>query len=104
MSAVYGINFCYTGPVGKWFGVGLGSKTFTMSDQPYSVIVDGTGKVVERKLGDHSGGQLLSNSITVVSNKAVGPLRTVVLQRPFKVRQFGRYLMMLRFLNLVRFS
>ena len=55
-----------TGPDGKWFGVGLGAKTFTMSDQPYTIVVDGSGKVSEMKLGDHSGGQALANSVKIV--------------------------------------
>jgi hypothetical protein len=74
-----------TGPDGKWFGVGLGAKTFTMSDQPYTIVVDGSGKVSELKLGDHSGGQNLAKSVTIVSNKVVNGRRTVSLTRPLKV-------------------
>ena len=74
-----------TGPNGKWFGVGFGAKTFTMSDEPYAIVVDGSGKVSEFKLGDHSGGQDLESSITIVSNKAIDGKRTVSLTRPLKV-------------------
>ena len=74
-----------TGPDGKWFGVGLGAKTFTMSDQPYTIVVDGSGKVSELKLGDHSGGQTLAKSVTIVSNKVVNGRRTISLTRALKV-------------------
>lgn len=77
-----------TGPDGKWFGVGLGAKTFTMSDQPYTIVVDGSGKISELKLGDHSGGRTLTNSVQVVSNKVVNGKRTVSLTRPLKVFWF----------------
>ena len=79
-----------TGPDGKWFGVGLGAKTFTMSDQPYTIMVDGSGKVSELKLGDHSGGQTLAKSVTIVSNKVVNGRRTISLTRPLKV-PYARY-------------
>ena len=35
----------------------------TMNDKPYAIIVDGNGKVTERKLQNHGPGTLLSNSI-----------------------------------------
>ena len=74
-----------TGPDGNWFGVGLGAKTFTMSDHPYTILVDGSGKVSELKLGDHSGGQTLVKSVQIVSNKVVNGRRTVSLTRALKV-------------------
>ena len=80
-----------TGPEGKWFGVGLGAKTFTMSDQPYTIMVDGSGKVSELKLGDHSGGQTLAKSVTIVSNKVVNGRRTISLTRPLKVSRVVKY-------------
>ena len=73
-----------TGPDGKWFGVGIGAKTFTMSDQPYSIVIDGSGTVTELKLGNHDGGEPISQSIQVISNKVTDGLRTVVLERTFK--------------------
>ena len=74
-----------TGPDGKWFGVGLGAKTFTMSDQPYTIVVDGSGKVSELKLGDHSGGKNIASSVHIVSNTVVDGRRTVSLTRSLKV-------------------
>ena len=72
-----------SGPDGKWFGVGLGAKTFTMSDEPYAVIVDGSGVVKEMKLGDHDPGSQLSPSVHVVSNHVADGLRTISLTRSF---------------------
>ena len=74
-----------TGPDGKWFGVGLGAKTFKMSDQPYTIVVDGSGEVSEYKLGDHSKGQILAKSIKLVINKVVNGKRTILLTRKLKV-------------------
>ena len=42
-----------------------------MSDEPYAVIVDGSGSVTEKKLGDHSGGRTIATSVTVVSNEVI---------------------------------
>ena len=53
-----------TGPDGKWFGVGLGAKTFTMSDQPYTIMVDGSGKISELEKG-----QILAKSVKVLENR-----------------------------------
>lgn len=71
-----------SGPADKWFSVGLGSPSFTMADQPYSIIVSGTGKVEERKLGDHDGGRVLTPSINLTSHTVVDGTRTVVVTRP----------------------
>ena len=53
-----------TGPDGKWFGVGFGAKTFTMSDQPYTIMVDGSGKILELKKG-----QIIAKSVQILENK-----------------------------------
>jgi hypothetical protein len=71
------------GPAGVWFGVGLNSPNYDMADLPYSLIVDGTGNVSERKLGKHAPGTLLKQSITVVSSSVTDGRRQVVLERPF---------------------
>ena len=73
-----------SGPNNKWFGVGFGANTFTMSDQPYTIIVDGNGEVTERKLGNHDGGVQLSSSLQLISNKIVDGKRSVVVSRSFK--------------------
>ena len=53
-----------------------------MKDLPYAIIVDGEGKVTERKLADHGPGTVLAPSISVVSNTVVDNVRTVVMSRP----------------------
>ena len=73
-----------TGPSNKWFGVGFGANTFTMSDKPYAIIVDGNGKVTERKLGNHDGGTQLSPSLELISNNVVDDVRNVIVWRSFK--------------------
>jgi hypothetical protein len=72
-----------TGPDSVWFGVGFGAQA--MKDAPWAVIVDGTGKVTERKLSDQGQANiLLKPSVTVVSTTVNAGLRTVVLTRPLK--------------------
>lgn len=56
-----------------------------MSDQPYTIVIEGgTGSVSERKLSKHAAGSLLNSSLTVVSNAVAANIRTVVLNRPLK--------------------
>ena len=49
-----------TGPANVWFGLGFNANA--MGDLPYAIIVDGTGNVTERKLGDHDQGTQLSTT------------------------------------------
>ena len=69
-----------SGPTGVWFGVGFSAAA--MKDQPYAIIVDGTGKVTERKLADHGPGTLLSPSLRIVSSSEKEGVRTIVMSRP----------------------
>ena len=71
-----------TGPSNVWYGVGFDAGA--MKDLPYAIIVDGNGQVTERKLGDHSPGTKLSDSIKIVSNTVVDNIRTVIVSRPIK--------------------
>jgi len=68
-----------TGPADVWFGVGFGARA--MADAPWTVIVDGSGKVSERKLADHAGGTEIQSTVTVVSTHTEGGQRTVVVSR-----------------------
>lgn len=68
-----------TGPVGVWFGVGFGATA--MKDLPYAIIIDGDGKVTERKLANHGPGSLIAASVTVVSTSVHDNSRTLVLHR-----------------------
>jgi hypothetical protein len=71
-----------TGPSNVWFGVAFNASA--MKDAPWAIIVDGTGKVTERKLADQNPGELLTPSVKVLSTSVTGNLRTVVLTRAFK--------------------
>lgn len=64
---------------GNWWGVGFGATT--MAERPYAIIVDGSGAVSERQLGEHAPGEALDPQISVVSNTAADGVRTVVLTR-----------------------
>merc|ERR1719348_2302897 len=71
-----------SGPNGKWFSVGLGSPSFAMKDKPYTIVVDGSGNVSERKLGDHDPGTVIASSLKVTSNSVKDGVREVVMTRP----------------------
>jgi hypothetical protein len=55
-----------------------------MGDQPWTVVVDGTGAVTERKLGLHIAGTQLSPSLKVLRSSVSAGRRTVVLSRSLK--------------------
>ena len=70
------------GPSSVWFGIGFDATS--MKDQPYAIIIDGDGRVSERKLGNHAPGSILKNSVKVVSNTVRNGLRSISLQRKVK--------------------
>jgi hypothetical protein len=76
------VKITLTGPSSVWFGVGFNAQA--MVEQPYSIIVDGTGVVQERKMANHAAGKNLSSTVTVVSNTVTSGRRTVVLTRAAK--------------------
>ena len=67
------------GPSGVWFGAGFGG--WNMADQPWTVVVDGSGVVTERKLQNHLPGTQLKATVKVVSSSSADGRRTVVLTR-----------------------
>ena len=69
-----------TGPSKVWYGVAFNAAA--MKDEPYAIIVDGDGKVTERKLADHGPGTELSSSLKVVSSSVEDGVRTVIVSRP----------------------
>lgn len=71
-----------SGPSGVWFGVGFNAQA--MADLPYAIIVNGSGQVEERKLGNHEAGRQLTSSVNITSNTVSNGQRTVVLTRPMK--------------------
>ena len=77
------------GPSSVWYGVGFNAGA--MKDLPYAIIVDGEGKVTERKMADHGPGTLLKTSISIVSNTVVDNVRTVVMSRPVQGASKNHY-------------
>ena len=62
-----------------WFGIAFNAHT--MSDLPYSIIIDGYGSVFEQKLGNHDEGHLLNSMIKVIENSVNNGIRTVKIIR-----------------------
>ena len=79
------------GPNDRWFGVAFGTSTMCIhmqSDEcpdggPYAIVVS-EDSVTERKLDFHGPGQIIQNSVTVLSNSVSRGNRTVVLTRPLE--------------------
>ena len=71
-----------TGPSTVWYGVGWGAAA--MKDLPYAIIVDGAGRVTERRLADHGPGTQLMTSLRVEANTVRDGRRTVVVSRPVR--------------------
>ena len=77
-----------SGPAGRWFAIGFNATA--MSGTPYTVVVNGTGHVEERTLGNHAAGAICSSStIRTTSNQVVDGQRTVVMARPLKSSCFS---------------
>ena len=72
-------NITLSGPENVWFGIGFDAQN--MGNLPYTIVVDGTGEVTERKLGNHEAGTLLKPSVTIISNSVENNQRTVVMTR-----------------------
>lgn len=60
------ITINMTGPAEVWFGVGFGATS--MSDLPYTIVIDGNGVVQERNLADHDAGSVLPPSVEIISS------------------------------------
>ena len=80
-----------SGPNGKYFSVGFNAPNFAMSDKPYTIVVDGTGNVSERKLGDHDPGTVIEQSVSVTSNTVVDGVRTVTMVRDLAGKTSDHY-------------
>lgn len=63
---------------GNYYAFGFGGTS--MSGR-YTIVIDGSGNVQERQLGNHNAGSALSSSVSVVSNTTGGGSRTVTLTR-----------------------
>eukprot|EP00051_Salpingoeca_urceolata_P017198 m.232662 g.232662 ORF g.232662 m.232662 type:complete len:760 (+) comp18886_c7_seq3:142-2421(+) len=72
-----------------WFGAAFNATT--MAEQPYAIIVDGSGMVSERKLADHAPGTALEPSLRVINNTYTNGRRTVVVQRTLAGKTASHY-------------
>ena len=73
-------TFTLTGPASNvWFGVGFDAEK--MGDTPYTFIVDGSGAVTERRIGNHDAGTQLKSSVKVLSSAVENGRRKIVLER-----------------------
>jgi hypothetical protein len=70
-------NASVWGPQSLWFGLGYGAQTMSGT---YATIFDSTG-IMERQLGNHVQGTLLSASITTLSNTIVNNMREANFSR-----------------------
>ena len=74
-----------TGPANVWFGVGFNAQA--MKDRPWTIVVDGTGRISEHQLDDQGGGSThkeLPSSIRLESHSVVDDRRTVVVSRALR--------------------
>ena len=71
-----------TGNSETWYGIAFNAHT--MSELPYSIIVDGNGKIFEYKLGNHDQGQLLNPMVKMLENSVINGRRTVKIMRNSK--------------------
>lgn len=76
------VTVVLSGPADKWFAAGFDTPNFAMSDLPYTIVVDGKGNVQERKLGNHSPGTVLPQTLKVIANSVADGVRTVTGQLP----------------------
>jgi hypothetical protein len=79
LSLTAGATITMTGPAENWFGVGFDTHVMPGA---YAVVVDGTGKVSEHMLGDHTAGTVLSASVKIINHTVANGKRTIVLTRP----------------------
>eukprot|EP01084_Bolivina_argentea_P167243 290290_1 len=80
------ITITIAGPSNVWYGVGFAATV--MANEPYAIIIDGTGAVTERKLANHGPGTLLKPTITVLSSSITNDIRTVTMTRPLKGMEY----------------
>lgn len=72
------VTLTMTGPDNVFFAFGFGG---TAMNNTYAIIMEGNGNIMERSLGNHNSGTLLTSSVTVLQNTTSGGIRTVQLTR-----------------------
>lgn len=79
------VTITIKGPAtGVWFGIGFNAQL--MNNNPWTIVVDGQGKVTEHKLENHMPGVPLAQSVDIISN-TVGPAEAF---QPAKMNHKGR--------------
>ena len=86
------VTITATGPVGKWFGVGLGAQTMdgvcvaACPPKPgtNAIIFMPDGTVNERELGMHEEGHNIPTSVTIISHTVADGKQTFVVTRSMK--------------------
>lgn len=73
------VRMSMIGPANVWFGIGFDATS--MRDEPYAIIVTGSGIVSERKLAFHAAGDELDQQVAVLEDSVAGGIRTVVMER-----------------------
>ena len=71
------VSIEFSGPSSGYYAVGFGATSMTNA---YTIVVNANGTVVERKLGNHQGGNTLSSSISYNAVTASGT-RTAYIDR-----------------------
>lgn len=72
------VEIVFTGPINKWRGIGFGTSSMSGT---YAIITDGAGNIVERKLGNHNAGTVLTSSFTSTSHSTAGSIATTTVTR-----------------------
>lgn len=72
------VTITMTGPDNLFFAFGFGG---TSMNGTYAIIMEGNGNVMERNLGFHNQGSLLTSSFATISNTTSGGTRTVTVTR-----------------------
>jgi hypothetical protein len=76
------VTLTLKGPSSVWYGVGFGSEQMSGA---YSVCIDGTGNIEERKLVGVTAGNLLTSTFEVQLNEVEDSTRTVILTRAYNM-------------------
>jgi hypothetical protein len=72
------VDITCTGPSSQWYGYGFGGASMT---NRYTLIVEGSGSITERKLGNHTSGSLLGSSFLASTSSVAGSVRTTTVSR-----------------------
>lgn len=81
------VDITMTGNSSAYYGYGFGGSSMSGT---YAIITEGSGNIMERVMGNHSAGTLLSGSLTTSSHSTSGSIATTTVSRP-RVGLTGSY-------------